>query len=119
MIHIVPRIVFWKRRMNGTIVVFLLLGAFTFTGSGMQESKKGENTMGPKETVSEVLQRNTSKLMAIPGVVGTGEGKHHGKPCVIVFVEKKSLALIRKIPKTLEDYSVVIREVGKVKPLKR
>ncbi len=118
MIHIVPRIVFWKRRMNGTIVVFLLLGAFTFTGSGMQESKKGGNNMAPKKTVANVLQQHTGKLMAIPGVVGTGEGIYRGKPCILVFVEKKSPALMKKLPKVLEGYAVVIHEVGKVKPLK-
>jgi hypothetical protein len=104
--------------MNGTIIVFLLLGAFTFTGPGMQESRKGGNDMAPKKTVAQVLQQYTDGLMGISGVVGTGEGVYRGKPCIIVFVEKKSPALTKKIPKALEGFTVVIREVGKVKPLK-
>jgi hypothetical protein len=74
--------------------------------------------MAPKKTVSEVLQQHTDKLMEISGVVGTGEGVYRGRSCILVFVQKKSAALTKKIPKALEGYTVVIREVGKVKPLK-
>lgn len=77
-----------------------------------------KDTMSGKEDITKVLAKHTDSLLAIPGVVGTGEGRHKGNPCVIVFVEKKSAALAKKIPKRLEEYPVVIREVGKVRPLK-
>lgn len=84
----------------------------------MQESKKGGDAMAQEQTVAAVLQRHTTELMKIPGVVGTGEGVYRGKPCILVFVKKKSSRLVKKIPKTLEGFAVIVREVGKVKPLK-
>jgi len=104
--------------MNQTIFIFLLVSGFAFAGMNKQASKKGGDGMTPKKTVSEVLRQHTDKLMGVPGVVGTGEGVYRGKSCILVFVEKKSPALTKKIPKALEGYTVVIREVGKVKPLK-
>ena len=67
--------------------------------------------------VSDILKKNSDRLMAIAGVVGTGEGTLNGKACVIVFVEKKSALLRKKIPKTLDEYPVVIKEIGKVRAL--
>ena len=118
MVHTVPRFVFWKSCMNGTIIMLWLIGALAFAHTGMQESKKGGDGMTPKKTVSEVLRQHTDSLMAILGVVGTGEGAYRGKPCILVFVEKKSTTLMKKIPKTLEGFAVVVRKVGKVKPLR-
>ena len=86
--------------------------------SGQQADGNRSDSVVMKDDLSIVLARHTHALMAITGVVGTGEGVHRGKPCVIVFVEKKTSALTRKIPQSLEGYKVVIRPVGKVKALK-
>ena len=74
--------------------------------------------MATKE-VDEVLTKHTKTLMTIPGVVGTGEGRCEGKPCIKVFVIKKTSDLDEKIPKNLDGYEVIIEEVGEIKPLRR
>lgn len=50
--------------------------------------------------------------MAIHGVAGTGQGEHNGKPCIKVFVTKKSRKLLRQIPEDLGGYPVIIEETG-------
>ena len=70
-----------------------------------------------QKPIEEVLKEYTNKLMAIPGVVGTAQSLCEDKPCIKVFVSKKTKKLERKIPKTLEGYPVVIQETGKFKAL--
>ena len=67
--------------------------------------------------IEEVLKEHTKTIMSIPGVVGTGQGLCEGKPCIKVFVIKKTPDLDQKIPKTLDGYPVVIEETGEVKAL--
>jgi len=77
---------------------------------------RGKNPMA-EETIKEVLKKHTKDLMSIPGVVGTGQGLCEGKPCIKVFVIKKTPDLDQKIPQTLEGYPVVVEETGEVKAL--
>jgi hypothetical protein len=67
--------------------------------------------------IEQVLMIHSRDLMSIPGVVGTGQGLHEGKPCIKVFVVKKTAGLEKKIPGTLEGYLVIIEETGEVKAL--
>lgn len=69
------------------------------------------------KTIEQVLKENTDKLMSIPGVVGTAIGSCDGSPCIKVLVEKKTPALEKQIPKTLDGWKVEIEEVGKVRAL--
>ena len=62
--------------------------------------------------IEEVLKQNTNPLMSIPGVIGTGQGLCDGKPCIKVFVIKKTAELDRKIPGEIEGYKVKIEETG-------
>lgn len=71
------------------------------------------------KAIKEVLKEHTKALMAVPGVVGTGEGRWEGKPCIKVFVIKKTSDLGEKIPKNLDSYTVIIEETGEIKPLRR
>lgn len=68
--------------------------------------------------IADVLARHTPELMAIPGVVGTGQGLQDDRPCIIVFVEEKTDELVREIPTTLEGWPVRVDEVGEIRPLK-
>ena len=65
-----------------------------------------------RRPVKSVLEENTSLLMAIPGVVGIGQGEYDGKPCIKVFVKEKSPELLSQIPENLGGYSVIIEETG-------
>lgn len=79
-------------------------------------SYRGNNPMAA-ETIKEVLKKHTKDLMSIPGVVGTGQGLCEAKPCIKVFVIKKTPDLDQKIPKTLDGYPLVIEETGEIKAL--
>lgn len=67
--------------------------------------------------IEEVLKAHTGQLMSIPGVVGTAQGLCSGRPCIRVFVIKKSAELERMIPDTIEGYLVVVEESGEFKAL--
>jgi len=75
-----------------------------------------ENTM-PSKPIKKVLEEHTLKLMSIEGVVGTAQGLCNGKPCIKVYVIKKTRQLTQRIPTTLEGYPVVIEETGEFRAL--
>ncbi len=70
-------------------------------------------------TISEVLKKHTDEWMNVPGVIGTGEGKSGGKPCIIVFIEHKSPVIGKKIPKIANGYKVVLKETAEIKALEK
>jgi hypothetical protein len=55
--------------------------------------------------------------MAIPGVVGTGEGELRGEPSVLVLVSSRTPEVDARVPKRLEGYPVEVRVVGEVRKL--
>lgn len=71
----------------------------------------------PRRNIREVLKRHTDGLMSIPGVVGTAQGLCEGKPCIKVFVTKKTDEIMLQIPSTIESYAVRIEESGTFKAL--
>ena len=77
---------------------------------------QGENAMAAK-TIQEVLKEHTTELMSLPSVVGTAQGLCDGKPCIKVFVIKKTPELDQKIPDTLEGHPVMIEETGEIRAL--
>jgi hypothetical protein len=114
------RIQFGIRRSILKIFVFslgtiLICGIVTFANEGSKND--GEGTQVPIKTIEEVLKEHTSKLMSLPGVVGTGQGLCNAQPCIKVFVDRKTPKLEQRIPKNLEGYPVVIQETGKFKAL--
>jgi hypothetical protein len=68
----------------------------------------------PQSTVAQVLERHTTRLMSVPGVVGTAEGECAGKPCILVLVERMTPPLRQAIPADLEGVRVEIRETGRI-----
>ena len=70
-----------------------------------------------KNTIEKVLGEHTDVLMSIPGVVGTAQGQRAGKPCIKVFVIKKTPELLNKIPSTIEGYPVAIQETGIIRAI--
>ncbi len=71
----------------------------------------------PARTIKDVLKEHTNDLMAISGVVGTGQGLCDGEPCIKVFVIEKTTELSKKIPHSLEDYPVKVEETGPIRAL--
>ena len=70
-----------------------------------------------KKSIEEVLEGHTRELMALPGVVGTAQGLCEKKPCIKVFVIRKTPDLERRIPEALDGYPVSIEETGKIRAL--
>jgi hypothetical protein len=66
----------------------------------------------PSRALHEVLAVHTDSLMALPGVVGIGEGECGGVPCIKVFVDEMTEALERALPATLEGYPLVVEVTG-------
>jgi hypothetical protein len=70
-----------------------------------------------KPPVERVLEARTSALMAIPGVIGTGQGSLGGEPVILVLVVRSTAEIRRRVPERLDGYRVVIRETGEVRAL--
>ncbi len=71
----------------------------------------------PERAIQAVLREHTDSLMSLRGVVGTGQGECDGKPCIKVFVAKKTPQLLRQIPSSLEGYLVAVEETGEFQAL--
>lgn len=71
----------------------------------------------PGKTIEEALAELTRKLMQKPGVVGTAIGRHSGRPCIRVFVAKKTPALLKDVPASADGYEVVVEETGEIRAL--
>jgi hypothetical protein len=67
-----------------------------------------------REDIASVLRRRTPELMAIDGVTGTGEGRDGADTIVVVFVARKTDAILARVPREVDGWRVVIREVGDV-----
>ena len=71
----------------------------------------------PGQPIAVVLSRHNDALLSIPGVVGTGIGDCGGKPCIKVFVQRKTPALVQRIPAALEGFPVAVEETGEIRAL--
>ena len=70
-----------------------------------------------KKTIEEVLREHTDSLVSVPGVVGTAQGQYAGRPCIKVYVVKKTPELLKKIPSDIEGYTVIVQETGEIRTL--
>jgi hypothetical protein len=98
----------------GLVALALLLSALNATalGGGVPAEGKGGRYVG-EMTISEVLKERTGALMSIQGVVGTGQGLCDGRPCIKVYVVKKTPEVEQKIRSVLEPYPFSIQESGR------
>src|SRR5262245_40891405 len=67
------------------------------------------------KSMNEVQEEHQKRLLAIPGVVGIGQGISQGKPCFRIYVGKLTPELSAKIPTTIEGYPVVVLQTGDIK----
>ena len=95
----------------------MILSCSIATFAKEADKNRGVETQVTNKSIEQVLKEHTDELMSIRGVVGTGQGLCSGKPCIKVFVSRKTPELEQKIPKNLEGYQVVIQETGKFKAL--
>ena len=81
-----------------------------------QENPVNEGSAPSGKSMNEVQEEHQKRLLAIPGVVGIGQGISQGKPCFRIYVDKLTPELSAKIPKEIEGYPVVVLETGEIKP---
>lgn len=68
-------------------------------------------------SIKDVLKRHADKLMAVPGVLGVGEGKTRGKQCICIFVVDSKSERLKCLPDNLDGYPVRIKESGEFRAL--
>jgi hypothetical protein len=81
----------------------------------MQENPVNETPVPAGKSMDEVQEEHQKRLLAIPGVVGMGQGLSDGKPCFRVYVDKLTPELSARIPTTIERYPVVVIQTGPIR----
>ncbi|TMQ69961.1 MAG: hypothetical protein E6K80_10035 [Candidatus Eisenbacteria bacterium] len=70
----------------------------------------------PSRPIAAVLADHSAELMAMPGVVGVGQGelKDH-TPCIRVFLARRDRALEKRIPSRIEGHPVDVVVSGEIR----
>ncbi len=97
-----------------TVCLLVLLAGVMAYGEQSADDAQQVRTM-PDKTIETVLKQHTDSLMSLSGVVGTAQGECAGKPCIKVFVVKKSADLLKQIPTVIEGYAVEVQETGEIR----
>ncbi len=108
---------FMGRGFMAAVSLLWVLGATV--ACSQQGAHQQKEKLMPEKTIEAVLKEHTNTLMSLPGVVGTAQGECAGKPCIKVFVVKKTSDLLKQIPATLDGYAVEIQVTGEIKALDR
>lgn len=93
----------------------LVSGVTGYYSCSAADREKGQGM--PTKPIEATLREHTDALMAIPGIVGVGQGLLGNTPCIKVFVVEKTSALRQQIPKTLDGHPVVVEQTGVFKAL--
>ena len=107
--------------MIGGLRVAIPLGGLLCLLSGTVLCARPVPPGGPHEkpmqdkTIEAVLKEYTDRLMSLPDVVGTAEGRCAGKPCIKIYVLETTPKLRRQIPSDIEGFPVVIEETGEIR----
>ena len=65
--------------------------------------------------IKQVKAEHEQRLLALPGVVSIGIGlDSSGNQAIIIGVEKDDSEVNRQLPKELEGYTVIVRQVGTI-----
>ncbi len=103
--------------MRRGAVVRWLPFVLVLAAAGCRGGAPRERSAVTARPIAEVLAAHTPALLAVPGVVGTGEGARDGWPLVVIYVKRRTPELERQLPATLEGFAVEIRETGEVRAL--
>lgn len=61
-----------------------------------------------RKTITQVLAHHKAWILAVPGVLGAAIGTWEREPCIIVFVERETPEMRRRIPPSLGGFPVKI-----------
>jgi hypothetical protein len=65
-----------------------------------------------QRSIEQVLAEHSSQWMSISGVEGLGIGLRDESPCIMVFVSVEPEQVRAQVPRTVENYPVVIDMSG-------
>jgi hypothetical protein len=101
-----------------TLVLFLFWMACN-TDIRSSANLTGKEELMPSKDINLVLNDHDKELMAIPGVVGVYVGllSEDETPCLKVIVVKETDDLVKRIPKYIEGYPVVIEKSEPIHPM--
>jgi hypothetical protein len=99
------------------ITAFIIVIAISFMACAENRDAIRRVNRMPQKTIEEVLRESNSKLLSVPGVVGTAQSLCDSKPCIKVYVIQISSELTRQIPDMIGGYPVIIEEVGQIHTL--
>ena len=103
-------------RDSGSLAGLALILAGMMVTAVLEDSvaaaAEGEKAVA-ETTITEVLKERTDALMSVRGVVGAGQGLCDGRPCVKVYVVKKTPEVEQEIRRILEPHPFVIQESGR------
>ncbi|NQU97375.1 MAG: hypothetical protein HQ548_07010 [Chloroflexi bacterium] len=71
----------------------------------------------PEKAIETVLAEAADSLMALPGVVGVGQGECDGSPCIRVFVADEMSDVDEHIPREIGGFPVEVVETGPFRAL--
>lgn len=71
----------------------------------------------PEKSIEDVLKKHIKELMSVRGVIGAAQGLCLDKPCIKVYVIKKTDEIKKKIPSNIEGYPVEIEETGHIRAM--
>ncbi len=71
----------------------------------------------PDKAVETVLEQHTLRLMSLPGVVGVGQCRCAGTPCIKVLVLEITPDLVARIDDMIEGYKVEVVATGEIRAL--
>jgi DhnA family fructose-bisphosphate aldolase class Ia len=103
--------------LRGTVSVVGLVWLLIAMACDHKPAYQPKDKSMPEKTIEAVLKEHTERLMSHPGVVGTAQGECAGKPCIKVYVVKKTPDLMKQIPSDIDGYAVVIQETGDIRAL--
>jgi type IV secretory pathway VirB2 component (pilin) len=99
-----------------TLVAACVTTTVHYSGSSRPSTdQEGVEELSTK-SIDQVLEQHTADWMAVPGVVGTGIGHCEGRPCIKIFVAKKTESLLQKLPVEQDGYLVDVIETGEIRP---
>lgn len=66
--------------------------------------------------IEMVLADSTAAWMEIAGVEGTGLGRCEGRPCIVVYVARRTEEIDRRIPEAVAGHPVRVEVTGVFEP---
>ncbi len=55
--------------------------------------------------------------MSLPGVVGVAQGECEGKPCIKLYVSRRTNDVLDRLPSRLDGFPVSVEEAGEFRAL--